>query len=775
MNCIVVNVKSIIFALIVLLGFRGDLAASEEVQRLDSTPKPNTHWEPIDAPLATVYAKSVTPDNVHAEYPRPCMVREKWLNLNGLWQLKPQTDPLHPQPMVSKSSGAPDFAPISRENRPLRFVAGNEFERQNLLPSLQKELPKKELPIPVAVPEQALEPETDELAPLTLPKAFHREEAPTPHLLTPPTQENKNSQKGGKLTHSQTIYLGQTRNSGENAQSAENLSSVDLLKKTYQEEYPYRVLVPFALESSLSGLRHHFQRFAYRRTFQIPDDWSDQDRILLHFGAVDWETAVIINGKLVGIHRGGYDPFSFDITPFVSQSDGILERDIEHELVVSVYDPTENGGTYGKQARLPLGERHISCSGIWQSVWLEPVPELFIYDYHTVPNIDRSNVLVRVFLGHKDARDLKDSRSQIVVKDLPLENEDGESDTTVEVEAFHEGKSIGKVYGGGGGAFLLPIAKEHLVLWTPETPHLYQLKIVLRKKGKIHDSVEGYFGMRKIDLARDSQGAVRIRLNNEFRFQMGVLDPGLWPDGLYTPPSDEAILREVHTIRELGFNMVRKHAKVESERWYYWCDQLGLLVWQDMPGGENASPAQKELFEQELRAMIQSRRKHPSIVAWILFHEGKGQHDTEYYADLVQRLDPSRLVNAASGWKDHKVGQIADVHKFPGPLAPIPEQFRASVLGEFGGLSLALPGHIWSKTPWGYRISTDTDDLERRYTQTMFSLHELVQKRMLSAAVYHQLTDIESESSGFITYDRRVIKIPIKMVRDLNEQCSTNQ
>jgi len=668
--------------------FCTEIGNAQEMQRLDATPPPSSQWKPVENAQETRYAKDITPENVHQDYPRPTMVRKRWLNLNGVWELKPQLDAKHPisadyAPQPAQQTAAP-LLTVPEE------MEGTFFERE-----------EEETQINPSAP-------TD---------------APTPefHDLQPPTQ---------------VLYRGQARPS--------RLSAM--------ESYPYRILVPFPVESSLSGIRHPFDSVSYRRHFAIPDDWLDNERILLHFGAVDWEAAVIVNGQLVGVHRGGYDPLTFDISESLRQG-GEYERGVLHEMIVSVYDPTQKGGPCGKQSTNPQATQCGPVTGIWQTVWLEPVPEMFIKHYAATPNIDESNVALRV-----------------VASPTP---DDTTEQPVVVVEAFHGEQSIAKVYGGTDGTILLPIPKEKLVHWTPETPFLYTLKIELQKNGRTIDSVGGYFGMRKIDLAKDSQGIVRIRLNNMFRFQMGVLEPGLWPDGLYTAPSDEAIRREIRTMKELGFTMIRKHAKVEPERWYYWCDRLGMLVWQDMPSAENQRHHDREQFERELVRMIESRSNHPSIVTWVLFHEGKGQHDTARYVELVQRLDPSRLVNAASGWRDQGVGQMIDLHQFPGPTAPKPEPYRASVLGEFGGIAYQISGHSWSKKMWGYQPAADLDDFLRRYQRTMNALEQLVRQRTLSAAVYHQLTDLETECGGLMTYNRKIIKIPLETIKACNEKTTT--
>jgi len=684
--------------LLLLLGILGSclypaIGSAQEVQRLDTTPKPSSQWQPVENAMATGYAQDITPENVHQDYPRPTMVRQRWLNINGVWELKPELDSQHPI--------SPDYAPQSTSGTGGRDVRAPIGGRDVLAPTLSTPL--------LIVPDEKAEGESEK----------ETESAPMPEF-----RDLQSSL--------QTLYLGQA----------------PPFRQELTAAYPYRIMVPFPVESSLSGIQYPFDAITYRRHFAIPDDWGDNERILLHFGAVDWEAAIIVNGQFIGLHRGGYDPFTFDISESLRQN-GKYERGVQHELIVSVYDPTQKGGPSGKQSTTPQGTQCSPISGIWQTVWLEPVPETFIQRYRATPNIDESNVTL-----------------QVVVSPPP----DPAVQLIVVAEVFRGTESVAKVYGGTDGAVLLSIPNEKLVYWTPEHPFLYTLKIELQKNGQAIDSVRGYFGMRKIDLAKDSQGKIRIRLNNMFRFQMGILDCGLWPDGLYTAPSDEAIRQELQTLKELGFTMIRKHAKVEPERWYYWCDRLGILVWQDMPSAENQRPIDREQFERELVRMIEARFNHPSIIMWVLFHEGKGQHDTGRYVELVRRLDPSRLINAASGWRDQNVGQVVDLHQFPGPTAPKAEQFRASVLGEFGGIAYQVPGHHWSKRMWGYQLTTDPDDFARRYQRTMNALEQLVRQHLLSAAVYHQWTDLETECGGLMTYDRKVLKIPAETIKALNEQ-----
>lgn len=501
---------------------------------------------------------------------------------------------------------------------------------------------------------------------------------------------------------------------------------------------PQQVLVPFPIESALSGIMKHADRVWYRRTVSVPPQWKGR-RVLLHFGAVDWEATVYVNGKEMGTHRGGYDEFSFDITE-------ALRPESPQEIIVRVFDPTDQGDQpRGKQVLKPGGIWYTPTTGIWQTVWLEPVPAVRIDRLVLVPDVDAS--LLR-----------------LTVRGVKAQGH------TVEAVARAEGRDLAHAKGPAGSSLALAIPRPELKLWSPATPFLYDLVVTLRDPaGQKVDEVTSYFGMRKIDLARDSQGQIRMRLNNEFVFQIGPLDQGFWPDGLYTAPTDEALRFDVEVTRRLGFNATRKHVKVEPERWYYWCDKLGLLVWQDMPSANNRTAEGKAQFERELVRLIEGRRNHPSIVMWIPFNEGWGQHDTARYVELIKKLDPTRLVNNASGWTDAGVGDVHDIHAYPGPAAPKPEPRRAGVLGEFGGLGLGLDGHTWTAKHWGYRGTAGREDLTRRYRSLLRGVHALRETQGLSGAIYTQITDVETECNGLLTYDRAVIKPDIQQVAAANQ------
>jgi hypothetical protein len=451
---------------------------------------------------------------------------------------------------------------------------------------------------------------------------------------------------------------------------------------------------------------------------------------------------VRVNDREVGEHRGGYTPFTCDVTDAL-QSSG------PQKLLVQVTDPTDASfQPRGKQVRKPEGIWYTPTTGIWQTVWLEVVPATFIDRVLPEADIDANRVAVKVHVKGSGGLQLR------------LVARDGET-------------VVAQTTGKPGKPIELKLAKPKL--WSPADPHLYDLDVALLDGDRVVDSARSYFAMRKISLGRDDQGLTRILLNNKFVFQSGPLDQGFWPDGLYTAPSDEALRYDLEVTKKLGFNMVRKHVKVEPARWYRHCDELGLLVWQDMPSGDRyigagdpdiqRSKESAENFRREWEEIIDDFRFFPSIVMWVPFNEGWGQFATSEIVDFTRKLDPTRLVNSASGWTDRKVGDVHDVHIYPGPGAPPPEQKRAIVLGEFGGLGLPLEGHTWqAKDNWGYRSFTTKKELDAAFVALFDRLPELIAGG-LSAAVYTQTTDVEVEVNGLMTYDRAVLKIDVPTVQ----------
>lgn len=574
-------------------------------------------WSPAQGPLLTRWAKDVSPNNAHPEYPRPQMVRQDWQNLNGLW----------------------DYAIAAKTSpQPARWDG--------------------------------------------------------------------------------------------------------------------QILVPFPIESALSGVMkrvYETNRLWYRRTFTIPRGWKGKN-VLLNFGAVDWETTVWVNGREFGQHQGGYDGFSFDIT------DALKPRG-EQEIVVAVWDPTDAGPQpRGKQVRKPEGIWYTPTSGIWQTVWLEPVQMNRIERLKVTPDVDQSsvNLIAQTWAFPGDEFVI---RAEILVESRKTER--GEIQVT---------------HAKGGLTSQLSIKLPKPKLWSPESPFLYGLRVTMLQGSKKVDQVESYFGMRKISLGNDDHGKLRLCLNNKPYFQLGPLDQGFWPDGLYTAPTDEALRYDIEMTKKLGFNLARKHVKVEPDRWYYWCDKLGLLVWQDMPSGDKSAkwkgpsgydgeemhrtPESAAIYERELKALIEGRYNHPCIVTWVPFNEGWGQFDTVRILNLTKQLDPTRLVDGASGGNHFPAGDILDHHQYPGPGLPSPVTDRAMVLGEFGGLGLPVKGHTWQdEKNWGYRSFTNAAALTAAYLGLVEKLPALVKSNSLSAAIYTQTTDVEIEINGLMTYDRAVVKM----------------
>jgi hypothetical protein len=524
------------------------------------------------------------------------------------------------------------------------------------------------------------------------------------------------------------------------------------------KDLPEKILVPFPVESALSGIMKHSDRLWYRRTFTVPKEWSEK-RILLHFGAVDWEATIWVNGKKQGIHRGGYDPFTFDIT------DALKEKG-DQELIVAVFDPTDKGTQpRGKQVLKPEGIYYTPTTGIWQTVWLEPVPKAHIASLQIAPYF---------------------SDGWAATVGVSLEGDDVERCTVY--GEIRDGKEVldktdGRQVKSNAFAIKAPTALMFRVdkpkHWSPESPMLYDLEVTLFDANKKPiDSVRSYCAFRKIEVKKDDMGVTRLFLNSKPYFMAGPLDQGFWPDGLYTAPTDAALKYDIEITKKLGFNMCRKHVKVEPDRWYYWCDKLGLLVWQDMPSGDKGigerdpdlkrTPESAKQYDLELEQMIDGRFNHPSIVMWVVFNEGWGQFDTERITKWTKEYDPTRLVDCASGWADRKVGDVHDIHVYPGPGAPEQEKQRAAVLGEFGGLGLGVDGHTWSKKTWGYRGAASQEDLTRKYEQLLKNVWKLHEEKGLCAAVYTQTTDVETEANGLMTYDRAIIKVDVDRVAAVN-------
>lgn len=508
---------------------------------------------------------------------------------------------------------------------------------------------------------------------------------------------------------------------------------------------PEHIKVPFSPESFLSGImRKQEVNMWYRRQFQIPSAWKGQ-RMLLHFGAVDCRTAVLVNGKLIGTHEGAWDSFEFDITDALQPG--------PNELVVGAWDANDGSHSCGKDC-VTRGD-YTFTSGIWQTVWLEPVPRTFIKNLILTPDVARGVVKVRAEISGGTGR--------------------------IAATVLGGGKTISRAHGSGNVEFEIPVPHAHL--WSPDDPYLYDLKIRLQGRwGRTEDEVTSYFGMRSVGLGL-VDGKLRTLLNGKFVFQFGPLDQGYWPDGIHTAPTDAALKYDLTTIKRLGFNMVRKHAKLEPQRWYYWADKLGLLVLQDMPSmwypEENSETTRAE-FEREWKIIMAQHHNSPAIVSWIPFNENWGAYDVPRIADWTKQLDPSRLVDGNSGYDyapdyrpapgDPGNGDFDDQHIYVGPgKPPQPSATRAAALGEYGGVGLFVPGHMWPGETNAYELEPSVAALTTRYEKLQTRLKKLVTDKGLSVAIYTQVSDVEHEVNGFLTYDRQVEKMDFARVRAANE------
>jgi beta-galactosidase/beta-glucuronidase len=517
-----------------------------------------------------------------------------------------------------------------------------------------------------------------------------------------------------------------------------------------------KILVPFAIESSLSGVQKNVGKaneLWYEREFTIPSKWKN-NRIILHFGAVDWKTDVWVNDVKVGQHSGGYTPFSFEITSALKNG--------SNKLMVKVWDPTNDSyQPRGKQVNKPEGIWYTSVTGIWQTVWLEPVSEKFITQVKTTPNIDKNILNIEVATNDFSASE------RIEVKVL-----DGS-------RIVATAKSINHLP-------LELVMPDDVKLWSPDSPFLYNLEITLWNGTKQIDKVKSYAAMRKYSIKRDENGIVRLQLNNKNLFQFGPLDQGWWPDGLYTAPTDEALKFDVQKTKDFGFNMIRKHVKVEPARWYMHCDRLGMIVWQDMPSGDHGpqwqprqyfngveflrSPESEANYRKEWKEIIDFLYSYPCVGVWVPFNEAWGQFKTKEIAEWTKLYDPSRLVNPASGGNHYPVGDILDLHNYPQPALYLYDGQRATVLGEFGGIGWAVKGHLWEPDRnWGYVQFNSAKEVTDEYVKYAEQLMNLIQHGF-SAAVYTQTTDVEVEVNGLMTYDREVIKMDESRVKQINQK-----
>lgn len=593
----------------------------------------NDEWKPVQGNIMTRWAKEVSPENALKEYPRPQMVRNRWMNLNGLW----------------------DCAVVSKQQDKI-------------------------------------------------------------------------------------------------------------------DDFDGKILVPYPLESALSGVKKQLlpsERLWYRRTFQIPEEWKNQ-KLLLHFGAVDWETEVYINGSEAGKHTGGYCPFTFEISDLIHKG--------ENEIIVSVWDPTDTfNQERGKQVLKPKGIFYTQVSGIWQTVWMEPVPETFIESVKMIPDIDNETLKLETSIKG-DLKDLK-----------------------IEASVYEDNIEIFHVTGRADLPLMLKIASPKL--WSPESPFLYNLSIKLIRDDNLIDFIKSYSGMRKISTKKDDEGNTMVLLNNKPIFESGLLDQGYWPDGLYTAPSDEALRYDIEMAKKMGFNMLRKHIKVEPARWYYYCDLLGMLVWQDMPSGGSSFSVINHLilpnlginqkdnsahsyasfgrqdylnqqnYKNELKEMIDTLHNEPCIITWVPFNEGWGQFNAAETAAWVKDYDPSRLVDHASGWYDQNCGDFRSIHTYIKKLRrPKNIAGRAFVISEFGGYGFKESGHVWNEDKeLSYSGYKSKESLAAAYRALIHDQVEPLIKEGLCAVVYTELTDVETEINGIMTYDREVLKINEDALTELNK------
>jgi beta-galactosidase/beta-glucuronidase len=526
-------------------------------------------------------------------------------------------------------------------------------------------------------------------------------------------------------------------------------------------KYDGEILVPYAVESALSGVGKRVGKDSllwYQTTFTVPSAMRSKT-VLLHFGAVDWQTEVFINGQSAGKHEGGFDPFTFDITPY-------LAKGSKQQIKVRVWDPTDDGPQpRGKQVNRPDGIWYTPVTGIWQTVWLEAVPKSYIVSTKQTPDIDKQIIHIAAIVKNAHPGD------------------------QLAIEVMYGQRQVAQTQVEATDSAAIHLTDQKL--WSPSTPFLYNLRIKLLRNHKPIDQVGSYFAMRKISIAPDAKGIQRLMLNNQFLFQYGPLDQGWWPDGLYTPPTEQAMIYDIDQLKKMGFNMIRKHIKVEPARYYTYCDQQGMLLWQDMPSGDlgngwgnnpgvydqatdkERTPESEGYYRKEWNAIINHLYNYPCIVVWTPFNEAWGQFKTEEITEWTMKKDRSRLINSASGGNYFMTGHMVDLHNYPHPAMPRPELFGKSValvLGEFGGLGWPVENHIWQSTRnWGYQNFKDPTALLKKYVTFTDRLQELI-KRGLSAAVYTQTTDVEGEVNGFMTYDRKVVKMPVNVLREEHQK-----
>ncbi len=510
---------------------------------------------------------------------------------------------------------------------------------------------------------------------------------------------------------------------------------------------PEQIKVPFPPESYLSGImRKQELNMWYRRTFTVPKAWKGE-RVLLHFDAVDCQSVVFVNGRLAGQHEGGWENFEFDISDLLKRGN--------NELIVGARDDNDGYHSSGKDS-VSQGD-YTFTSGIWQTVWLEPVPQNYIQNLNITPNLSNSTVQISAGLSGSASR--------------------------VRISVTASGNDIGHLVSASANKIEVPVPAPHL--WSPDDPFLYDLNVqLLGRNGKVLDEVNSYFGMRSVGLGM-VDGMIRPLLNGKFVFQMGPLDQGYWPDGIHTAPTDAALKFDLDTIKRLGFNLVRKHGKVEPQRFYHWADKLGIMVWQDMPAmwyPDDQPERDRPQFEREWQTIMEQHYNSPAIVAWVPFNENWGAYDVAPIAKWTKIQDPSRLVSGNSGYNNAPgyrpaprdpgpaTGDFDDLHIYVGPGSPMPPMLhRATALGEYGGVGLEVPGHMWPVSHGAYQMQPSVEALTHRYEELQTALRRIVEEQGLGVAIYTQTTDVEHEINGFLTYDRKFEKMDFSRVRAANE------
>ena len=515
------------------------------------------------------------------------------------------------------------------------------------------------------------------------------------------------------------------------------------------------ILIPFPIESSLSGVMKNITKediIWYEKDIEIPLNWSDKN-ILLNFGAVDWKCIIYINDIKVGEHTGGFSAFNFDITNYLRK--GI------NKLIVKVIDPTNQGyQPRGKQVLNPKKIYYTAISGIWQTVWLEPVNKDYIKNLEINNDFDNKEIKINFKLNSQ--------------KRLPIS-----------LSLEYKGQNIKKVKGISNDNITIDLENNDFHPWSTYEPNIYTIKAELfNEKNQLIDSIESYTTIRKIEQRKDENGYYRIYLNNKKIFNMGVLDQGYWPDGLYTPPSEEAMIYDINKLKELGFNTIRKHVKIEPYRYYYYCDKIGMLIWQDMPSGDQGknirkqykldkgtdrrrSKASIETYYKEWGEIIDNLNFFQCIIIWIPFNEAWGQFDTEKVANFTIKKDSTRLLNVASGGNHRKGGNIFDLHHYPEPSQSMIYKDEINVIGEYGGLGLEICNHTWKKNNWGYVKLKSKEEVTEKYVEFIDEIINLT-KNGTSAAIYTQTTDVEIEINGLITYDRAEMKIDEEKIKEAN-------